>query len=200
MKKIGIYGGSFDPPHSGHRRLAENLASFCEADLVYIIPAATSPFKKGTSAHAEDRLKMCEMCFSSPIFKISDIEINRGGKSYTIDTVKEIKKLHPESDLFLFMGDDMLLSFDKWYKFDEILKICRIVTACRTEDLKKLNEMKCFAEKHLGGSENVLISDSIPVEISSTEIRNELIKGECNMLSRAVYEYIKSRGLYGVQK
>ncbi len=197
MSKIAIYGGSFDPPHTGHRLLAENLAEFCGADKVIVIPAATSPFKISTNATAFDRFKMCELCFNLPLFTVSDIEIIRGGKSYTVDTIKQIKKLYPESELFLFMGDDMLLSFDKWYKYEEILKLCRIVTACRTEDLRKLNEMKAFSYEKLG-SENVLICNCVPVEISSTEIRESLKNGVYDKIPENVYEYIKSRGLYGV--
>ncbi len=200
MGKIAIYGGSFDPPHLGHKLLAENLAAACDADFVYVVPAASSPFKDGANTSGDDRIKMCELCFDNPLFKVSDIEINRGGKSYTVDTVRAIKELHPESELFLFMGDDMLLSFNKWYKFNEILSMCRIVTACRNENLSKLSEMKCYAEKYLGGSENVIIADCVPIEISSTEIRNNLKNGVYDKLSDAVYEYIKIRGLYDVQK
>ncbi len=198
MKKIAVYGGSFDPPHLGHTRLAQSLAKECGADLVYIIPAASSPFKNGTNASAEDRLEMCRLAFSSRIFEVSDIEISRGGKSYTVDTIRQIKDLHPHSEIYLFMGDDMLLSFNKWYKHEEILKMCRIVTACRTEDSEKLIAMQSFSEKYLGGSENVIISDCIPVEISSTEVREELKNGGESLICQSVYRYIKERGLYCV--
>ena len=98
MKKIAIYGGSFDPPHKGHKLLAENLASVCGAEKVIIIPTALSPFKNSSSATAEDRLNMCKLFFKEDLFSISDIEIKRGGKSYTVDTVSELKKLYPEDD------------------------------------------------------------------------------------------------------
>ncbi len=196
MRRIAIYGGSFDPPHTGHKLLAENLAKECNADMVYIIPAATSPFKNGTNASAEERLEMCKLCFSSELFTVSDIEIKRGGKSYTIDTVKAVRDLHPESELFLFMGDDMLLSFHKWYKFREILELCRIVTACRTENLEKLEEMQSFADESLGGKDKVIISSCVPVEISSTLIRESVKNGDYINLSPEVCRYIRARGLY----
>lgn len=197
MKKIGIYGGSFDPVHKGHKLLADNLAKEISADKVFIIPAAMSPFKKGSVASDEDRLNMCKLAFSEDLFEISDLEIRRGGKSYTVDTVNEIKKLYPQDKLYLFMGDDMLLSFHKWYKYDEILEHCTLVCGCRTEDKEKLSQMKDYAENVLNLNENgIVICESEPVEISSTEIRESLKNGEADFLNGNVYEYIKKRGLY----
>ncbi len=197
MKKIGVYGGSFDPVHKGHKLLAENLSREINADKVFIIPAATSPFKKGSFASDEDRLNMCRLSFSEDLFEISDLEIKRGGKSYTIDTVSEIKKLYPQDKLYLFMGDDMLLSFHKWYKFDEILKLCTLVCGCRTEDGEKLSQMKAYAENVLDLKENeIVICESEPIETSSTEIREGLKNGDSGFLDENVYQYIKSRGLY----
>lgn len=197
MKKIGIYGGSFDPVHKGHKLLAENLSKAINADKVIIIPAAVSPFKSGSFASDEDRLNMCKLAFSEELFEVSDIEIKRGGKSYTVDTVSEIKKLYPDSELYLFMGDDMLLSFHKWYEYREILRLCTLVCACRTEDLKKLSEMKIYAQTVLGLKENeIIICEKEPVEISSTQIREALKNGKTKFVDDEVYEYIKSRGLY----
>ena len=110
MGNIAIYGGSFDPPHKGHKLLAENLAKECNADKVIVIPAYSSPFKDGTIANSTDRLTMCRHTFTDPIFEISSIEINREGKSYTVDTIRDLKKYYPNDNLFLFMGDDMFLS------------------------------------------------------------------------------------------
>jgi nicotinate-nucleotide adenylyltransferase len=129
MTKIAIYGGSFDPPHKGHRLLAENLMKSCGALKVIVIPTAMSPFKNSSGASAEDRLQMCRLAFSDEVFEVSDIEISRGGKSYTVDTVAAVKAMYPDAELYLFMGDDMLLSFDKWYKHEEILRIATIVCA-----------------------------------------------------------------------
>ena len=100
MKRIGIYGGSFDPVHKGHRLLAENLSKEINADKVFIIPAAVSPFKKGSVASDVDRLAMCTLAFSDDLYEISDWEIKKGGKSYTVDTLREFKKLYPEDKLY----------------------------------------------------------------------------------------------------
>ena len=196
MKKIAIYGGSFDPPHKGHKLLAENLASVCGAEKVIIIPTALSPFKNSSSATAEDRLDMCKLFFKEDLFSISDIEIKRGGKSYTVDTLAQIKEENPDAELFLFMGDDMLLSFDKWYCNQEILRLATIVCACRTENLEELQNMKSFVKNVLKAEERVIICESVPFEISSTEIRSSLKDGENKGLSEEIYNYIAAKGLY----
>ena len=196
MKKIAIYGGSFDPPHKGHKLLAENLASVCGAEKVIIIPTALSPFKNSSSATAEDRLDMCKLFFKEDLFQISDIEIKRGGKSYTVDTLAQIKEENPDAELFLFMGDDMLLSFDKWYCYQEILRLATIVCACRTENLEELQNMKSFVKNVLKAEDSVIICESVPFEISSTEIRSSLKDGVNKGLSEEIYNYIAAKGLY----
>lgn len=196
MRKIAIYGGSFDPPHKGHKLLAENLASVCGAEKVIIIPTALSPFKNSSSASAEDRINMCRLFFKEFLFEISDIEIKRGGKSYTVDTLSQIKNENPDAELFLFMGDDMLLSFDKWYKHQEILRLATIVCACRTENLEELQNMKDFVKNVLKAEDRVIICETVPFEISSTEIRSSLKDGVNKGLSEEMYNYIVRKGLY----
>lgn len=197
MKKIAIYGGSFDPPHEGHKLLAKNLAKSCGADKVLIIPTAMSPFKNTSGATSSQRYEMCKLAFNESLFEVSDIEINRGGKSYTIDTVNSVKELYPNSDLYLFMGDDMFLSFNKWYKYEEIANKCTLVAACRTEKLEELDNMRAFARDvlHLG-EDRVIFCESVPVEISSTIIR-ENVKNNCfDYIKADVAGYIKAKGLY----
>ncbi len=197
MKKIGIYGGSFDPPHKGHLLLAKNLKEKCGIDKVIVMPAAASPFKQGSCACGADRLEMCRLCFKAPEFEVSDWEIKRGGKSYTVDTVREIKRQYPESEIYLFMGEDMLLSFDKWYKYEEILSLCTVAAACRNEDKENLLNMKSFAEKLQGScGGRALVFDCDPIETSSSDIRKSIKRGECAHITEEVYEYIKSKGLY----
>lgn len=139
---------------------------------------------------------MCRLFFNEELFEVSDIEIQRGGKSYTVDTLTQIKKENPESELFLFMGDDMLLSFDRWYKHEEILRLATIVCACRTEKLQELQNMKDFVKNVLKAEDRVIICESVPFEISSTEIRSSLKAEENKGLSENVYNYIAAKGLY----
>ncbi len=197
MKKIGIYGGSFDPPHKGHILLAENLRENCGVNKVIIIPAATSPFNEGTYSSNEDRLEMCKLCFNKPHFEVSDIEIKRGGKSYTLDTVKEIKSLYPDSELYLFMGEDMLLSFHKWYKYEEILSLCKVAAACRLESRESFLKMQETVNTiHINNKDKFLVFDCAPLEASSTKIRENLKNGENLNIIAGVYDFIKSKGLY----
>ncbi len=197
MEKIGIYGGSFDPPHKGHLLLAENLREKCGADKVLIIPAASSPFKNGTSASDEDRIKMCQLTFTQSYFEVSNLEIKRGGKSYTVDTLKQIKEIYPDSELYLFMGEDMLLSFHKWYKYEEILTLCKVAAACRLRNENSFLKMKKAVDTiHINSKENILIFGCKPIEISSTEIRESLKLGENLNITDDVLRFIKSKGLY----
>ncbi len=202
MRRIAIYGGSFDPPHNGHKTLAYNLAEACGADMVLVVPTAMSPFKSSSGASAQDRLEMCRRHFREELFSVTDIEIVRGGKSYTVDTVCAVREMYPDCELYLFMGDDMLLSFHKWYEYRRIMSMCTLVAACRTENLRELDSMLSYSRDVLGDDgTGVIICNNVPVEISSTEIRNQLKSGESSdMLSPDVTEYIKSRGIYREQR
>lgn len=128
-----------------------------------------------------------------------DIELLRGGKSYTYDTVCELKKLYPEGEFFLFMGDDMFLSLGKWYKSAELLKLVKPVAACRTDDRREFSKMRDYAEGVLKLKEGeYFLSYEKPFEISSTAIRGMIKNGERaeDFLDKAVYNYIKEGELY----
>lgn len=199
MKKIAVYGGSFDPPHKGHTLLFNQLMSVTGAEYGLVIPAHSSPFKNGCIASDTDRLEMCRKAFEKTNAEVSDIELTRSGKSYTYDTVKLLKERYPDSVFYLFMGDDMFLSLDKWYRFKELSELCIPVAACRTSDLHYLEKMRDFAENTLhlqnGG---YIISEVAPFEISSTKIRSLLKenKNPAKYLDGDVYEYILSKRLY----
>lgn len=199
MKKIAVYGGSFDPPHKGHELLAKNLAEACGAEKVIIIPAHSSPFKNGCRASDASRLEMCRLAFRGSIFEVSDAEISRGGKSYTYDTLCELKKQYPDSIIYLFTGDDMFLSLDRWYRYSELLKLCVPVAACRTEDRCLIDKMKNYAENTLGLQKNeYIISSEKPFEISSSEIRKLISENGdfSEYVDKKVYDFIISGRLY----
>ena len=110
--KIGVYGGSFNPPHNGHLYLATEVSKRLGLDKVIIIPSNISPQKDNNgNIDPMHRINMCKDVFADSLFEVSSLEIDRGGKSYTVDTLTALKELYPESDLYLFMGSDMLLSF-----------------------------------------------------------------------------------------
>ncbi len=190
--KIGIFGGTFDPPHNGHLHLAENISKEMCLDKIIVIPTFVAPHKtdKKTSS-AEDRFKMCELCFKSDLFEISNIEINRGGKSYTVDTLTALREKYPDDKFFLIIGSDMLEYFSKWYRYEDILKLCTL--CCVGRENKTLTLPDFFTNDN-----QVYLSSAKPLEMSSTFIRNAVKNSEDinDYLPENVAEYIKERKLY----
>lgn len=194
---ICIFGGSFDPVHKGHKKLALFVCEKLKLRKMLIIPAALSPFKSSSGASAEDRMNMCRLAFSEGVFEVSSLEIGRGGKSYTIDTVRAVKELYPNEKLYLLIGSDQLLSFNKWYKFQEILENVSLVAVSR-EKGREEEELEKFADENLRALGECIILDFEPFEISSTEIRNKAAAGENieNFVDEKVLHYVLSEGLY----
>lgn len=199
--KIGIYGGTFSPVHCGHLLAAREFVRRTELDKLLIIPAAQPPHKEmQPPVSASDRLEMCRLAFEGmENVEISDIEISRGGKSYTVDTVTELKKKYPDDELFLLVGTDMLLTFDRWYRYTDILSLCNLVYVRRETDSEldgEIFEKISFLEKQTGIKIRHIKID--PVEISSSELRQMLQDGEDtgNYLPEKVENFVKEKGIY----
>lgn len=191
MSRIGIFGGTFNPPHIGHTRLAEHFVNELKLDRLLVIPTFQPPHKEASNlASGEDRINMCMLAFPDAV--VSTIEMNRGGKSYTYDTLCELKEQYPGDELFFIVGSDMLLSFDRWYKSNEILEMITLCAADREDDGEEL-KIPDFLE-----GKNVVITKLPPFEISSTRIRESIAKGENTdgVLDEAVRYYIDEKGLY----
>ena len=197
--RIGIFGGTFNPPHLGHKRLAETMLKSASLDKIIIMPTYTPPHKKGSDLASEkDRLNMCRLLFKESHYQVSDLEIIRGGKSYTVDTVRELKKLYPDDELFLIIGSDMFLSFDRWYKFEEILENVTLCVATRENDISAEDLVSFAKEKLKLGADDIIISSVDAFVCSSTQVRN-LIKEESDtegILEKSVKGYIDMRKLY----
>lgn len=198
MKKIGIFGGTFNPIHNGHLNLVDKISQEINLDKVLIIPASVPPHKEWLQIAAnKHRHEMCMLaCDGNHLYEVSDIEIKKEGKSYTVQTIFEISEKYKDSKLYMIMGSDSFLSVMKWYKFDEIIKIVTICTAARTErDLLQLYETQKLLEAR--GS-HTIICDIPMVPISSTTIRKNVSDGNMikNMVSDKVADYIKENGLY----
>ena len=195
--KIAMYGGSFNPPHNGHLHLAEEISRKLMLDKVVIIPSNISPQKTHNgNIDPLHRINMCKKAFSSELFEVSDCEIARGGRSFTFDTLNYLKTLYPDDELYLLMGADMLLSFHTWYRYEDILSLCSICAVSR-DDKDNAEVLRSYAESHLAKGK-VYVVDIKPFEVSSSEIREKLEKGEnCeNLLSKEVSDYIKENKLY----
>lgn len=199
MMKIAIFGGSFNPPHRAHLRLAKEFCETIKPDKTLIIPTFEAPHKDASEyAGAEDRLNMCKLLFSGSDFEVSDIEIKREGKSYTIDTLNALREEYPGAGFYLVIGSDMLLSFHKWVKYEDILRKCKLCVMTRENDVN-YGEMLWYAGSTLGlGESDMLISRTNAYVMSSTEIRKKLSEGESvsDLLTPEVENYIREKRLY----
>ncbi len=194
--RIGILGGTFDPPHNGHIYLGENFARALSLDRVLVIPAAIPPHKAQKKISSdEDRLAMCRLAFCDPVFDVTDLELRREGKSYTVDTLTELTQKHPEDAFFLLIGSDMLLFFDQWYRWRELKSMCTLCSFTRSGD-ESYGRLLDYSEQVLGGGVQLL---NLPaMEISSTEVRRRVREHEPigELLPASVEEYIVGHGLY----
>ncbi len=194
--RIGIFGGTFNPPHQGHKKLALEFMSRLSLDLMMIIPTFTPPHKEAPDlAKGEDRLNMCRLCFKESCFEVSDIELLRKGKSFTVNTLQQIKEIYNNDELFFIMGSDMLLTFHQWRQPEDILSVATICAATREKNKTRL--LKDYVEeKYPDKKHRFIILDFSPVEVSSTQIRNNLSDTGADLLSPEVEAYIQKRGLY----
>ena len=202
--KIGVYGGSFNPPHLGHVRAAQACKQALGLDRVLVIPASIPPHKQLTSSSAspEERLALTRLAFENlPGFEVLDLEIRREGKSYTVDTIRELKAQYEHDELFLMMGTDMFLSFQDWYCPEEIAKNARLVCFSRydadAKNRESLLKQADTLEAQFGERPVLLENDCF--DISSTEARRLLRLGiAAPYLPEAVLREIEAEGLYGV--
>ncbi|MBQ3405068.1 MAG: nicotinate (nicotinamide) nucleotide adenylyltransferase [Oscillospiraceae bacterium] len=200
--RIGIFGGTFDPPHEGHVKAAKASVFGLGLDKLLVIPTAEPPHKNlaAGGADAQSRLEMTRIAFKS-VEKclVSDMEIERGGRSYTVDTLDALKAEYPGADLCLLMGTDMFLSIEGWRDYEKIMSEAVLAPFARAEgDMEGIN---AFAdrlwEKYKARTVPVNIG---PIEISSTKIRRALPhRGGFEHLDNEVYKYILSHGLYGAR-
>ena len=202
--KIGIYGGTFNPPHLGHMVAAKTAAQVLGLDKLILIPAAEPPHKQlpEGSATPEQRLEMVRLMADNlnmpGVVQVSDVELRRQGKSYTSDTLTVIKALYPEAELWLLMGTDMFLTIQNWHKPERIMELAGICAFGRTE--QDGEELFAPQRKFLQEKYNArLTTITLPglVDISSTQLREVLDDGQGEeYLCPAVYGYILMNGLY----
>ncbi len=196
MAKIGVYGGAFNPPHKGHHLLAKQAVTKLSLDKLIIIPSLISPHKKtDTVTPVQDRLEMCRIAFADiENAEVSDMELQRGGVSYTSDTLKILKGQYPDDELMLLMGDDMFLSFDTWHEPEVISALATLTVFLR--DRSKGNEVleKAIDLKLRYNAKTAFVKNII-YEAASSEIRADFEEMNSRIQS-SVAQYIIERGLY----
>ncbi|MDR0889909.1 MAG: nicotinate (nicotinamide) nucleotide adenylyltransferase [Oscillospiraceae bacterium] len=199
MSRVGIFGGSFNPPHCGHIQAIEQFQEKLQLDCVLVVPAAMPPHKQLPlcSPDAAARLALTKLATAHlPYVQVCDLELCREGKSYTAETVAQIRAQRPNDTLFLLVGTDMLLSFSSWYQPQEIVKHAALAVAQR--DFSQREEMeKCAQMLRNTLSAQVLLIENAVLACSSTSVRAMLAFG-CgkDYLPEAVYEAITREGLY----
>ncbi|MBO6574795.1 MAG: nicotinate (nicotinamide) nucleotide adenylyltransferase [Rhodothermales bacterium] len=186
--RIGLFGGTFNPPHTGHRIIAEQAFDALSLDRLIWMPAARSPFKDGAAdVSAAHRLTMSLLAASDHDgFTVSDEEIRREPPSYTVDTVRALANRFSESELILLIGGDSWHDFDRWREPEGIRAMARIAVYPRPG-----------SDTDLEGADHVL--DSPRIDVSSTEIRQRLAQGKtvAGLIDRGVLAYIRKHRLYG---
>ena len=188
--RIGLLGGSFDPPHNGHLLAAGDAMDALRLDCVMLIPAAIQPLKAKAQASApEHRLAMTRLLVDGePGFEVNAIEIERGGLSYTVDTLSTLASQLPSSELFWLVGADVLRTFAKWRNPERIVELATLVVMRRTGEASDVSG--------LPGPPRLI--ETRRIDISSTEIRQRVREGKSirGFVPDAVADYIASAGLY----
>lgn len=202
--KIGLFGGSFNPIHKGHLHLAESVKNACRLDHVLLMPAGTAPHKSSADyAPAEHRLAMCRLA-AKPYdwMSVSDDEIRKNGKSYTVETLRDLQVRYPDDQWTLMIGSDMLLTFDTWYCWQEILERAAVCAVSRHTDDEALLHAKAIALQARmcarGKTAQICVLSVRAFPVSSTQIREKVQKNEnCScLLPENVVQYMDEYGLY----
>lgn len=199
-KRIFLIGGTFNPPHFGHVKVIAEIEQRFSPDLILLIPTGIPPHKMlpFDTAKAQDRMEMLSLCVPKvQNVKVSDIEIKRQGKSYTVDTLNELKKQYPNGQFFLVMGNDMLLSLETWHEFEKILAGCTVVCVSRKSGAEmEMIQYGKKLEKQYGAK--IEMMEMEPFEVSSSHIRDMVKTGQdiSPYVEDKVRRYILENGLY----
>ena len=195
--KIGLYGGTFDPPHSGHIRLAEDFYKESNCDLLIVMPSFIPPHKQSSSTSALLRYQMAKLAFlklgeNGINYTVNDYEITKNNTSYTIETVTYLLEKYGIDKISMCIGSDMLYCFEKWKCSQELMKKCVLYSKARFNDeYQNLCKHGKFLEEKYGAE--VYIMNGTVLEISSTELR---ICEKSEFLDNKVLHFIESHGIY----
>jgi len=194
MFKIGIFGGSFNPPHNGHINIAVQAKEQLGLDKMVIMPTGTSPHKGKAALGFNTRELMCRLAFGRlPGFEVTDIEGKMAGTSYTLNSLRLLKKQYPaNAQFYLLIGADMFFSFEKWHKYETILDECNVVAAAREQG--QFSDMSEYATE-IG---KIKVLNLKVTEVSSSQIREKIANGEdiSELVPRSVFNIIKEKRYY----
>lgn len=186
-KRVGLYGGTFDPPHIGHLLIAEEVRNHLDLDEIWFLPTQTPPHKSGEITQVKHRIEMTKRAIANnPFLKLNLIELERTGKSYTVDTIKLLKEMYPDHQFFFIIGADMVEYLPKWHKINELIELIQFVGVRRTG--------------YSVDSKYPVSIINIPIfDVSSTRIRKQLNDKVIPYyyLTEPVRQYIKEHSLYG---
>ena len=201
-RNILFYGGAFDPPHLGHIRYFREAVRAVQPDLSLIVPSQVSPHKQASRTPFALRAAMCRVFLTeSGRVVISGIENTKNRKkSYSVKTLKRLRRRYPDAEIHMMIGSDMLLSFKSWYHWRRILSLCTLVVAVR--DDADLAEAEASAEDLVSLGGKILWVRFEPLETSSSEIRRKLAEGDDyeGLLDPGTVRFIRAHGLYGVKR
>lgn len=198
--RIGVFGGTFDPIHFGHLVLAEQCHEQCELDEVWFVPASRPPHKQGVFvSDAKHRCEMVELAIAGrSCFKISRIEIDRDGPSFTVETLEQIRSANHSAELFLLVGADSLRDMPYWRSPQRILELANIIAVNRgdttADDFQKM--VAAFGSQGLSRIKTIQMPG---ITISASDLRQRISHGRSirYLLPRAVEAYIAQHRLYG---
>jgi nicotinate-nucleotide adenylyltransferase len=195
--RIGIFGGSFDPVHNAHRAVARACQQQAALDEVWFTPTATQPLKQsGPHASDHERVEMLQLAIGDePAWRVCTLEVERGGLSYTVDTLRQIHTELPDEELFFIMGSDVLADVPHWKEPAEIFRLSTpLVIARAGQPPPDLSVLAPFCAR----DETPCVIEMQPFNISSSEIRRRIQSGESidHLVPLAVVDFIFARGLY----
>lgn len=193
--RLGIFGGTFDPPHVGHLLAASDAIEHLELDRLVLVPAAIQPLKVGrVTAPGDHRLAMVRLTVGAdPRLEADSVELDRDGLSYTVDTLRDFAGRYPSAELFFLVGADVLSSFAQWRDPHTILELATLAVMVRGADSDGT-----VLEVDAALAERATFIPTRRIDVSSTEIRDRVRSGRSihGFVTDAVAEYISSHGLY----
>jgi nicotinate-nucleotide adenylyltransferase len=196
VSRIGVLGGTFDPIHFGHLAAGSAAMDCAGLDRVFFVPSAQPPHRRAAVAPAEDRLAMARLAIDGERgFEVSDLEVRRGGRSFTADTMADLRRLHPDDELFLVLGWDAARLFRTWHEPERVTSLATIVVVSRpgTQAPRPMD----LEAAGIDPARVILCLRPTP-EISGSALRRAIAKGQsvAGRVPGAVEEYIAAHGLY----